>query len=273
MKQKIILFGVGLINLLLFFIFLKFVLFSISYGVFFIALTLFLSAIFTKKIKESILLKTLIIPLPVFLFSILFILEAKSLWLILPFYLLVTYLGIVFFKKKYISMVVFIVIAVFFCLNTIPRLLFNSLSIKTDHTELTYNFEDLLKNRSVTNNDNSSEIIVLAFFNTWCAPCIQEFPELQKLKDSYEDNKVRVVLVCAGEMDTKEKVLEFYKKRNLNFDLWYDKNSKVYKENQLLGVPSLIVLDKEGKIIHKHSGFNEGIKLENQISRIIDNAL
>lgn len=273
MKKFLQLLGLGLFNVAMLFLFLKYVTFSISYGIFFVSILLFITGIIATKITVKPLLKTLIICLPTVLFSILFISEAKNLWPIIIYIPLITFFGVNFSSKKIVFAPIAALLITFFSLYVVPNLLFKSLTIHPDETLTEYKFIDLLNNKEITPKDQKSNILVLSFFNTWCKPCIKEFPELAKLKEKYADKKVKVILVCAGEMDTQEKVMNFYKKRALEFDLWYDEKSEVYKKHKMNGVPSVMIIDEKGKPIHIHSGYNEGINIVRQLSKIIDSRI
>lgn len=273
MKKVLIFIGLGIFNLLLLFIFLKFILFSIPYGILFISITLFLSGIAVNKVNFNPYWKVFLICLPMLIFSFVLINETKYLWPTIFYFPLITFFGVIFSQKKIILSIISTAVILIFSLNIAPDLIFKSLIIKIDEKPISYSLTNLLENKLVTNTDNKSQIVVLSFFNTWCVPCIKEFPELEKLKEKYQKKNVKIVLVCAGEMDTKEKVLSFYKKRNLEFDLWYDENSEMYKLYKMSGVPTTMIINRDGKLVHMHTGYNEGINIFKQLSKIIDKNL
>ncbi|MDP2088940.1 MAG: TlpA disulfide reductase family protein [Flavobacteriaceae bacterium] len=271
MKKHLHVLLLGLITLILFFLFIKFVVFSISYASLFASLFLFAFGISTRKIQISKLVKLFYLTLPISLLSLLFILEAPNLLFLIPFYFLITYFGLIFEKSKIPISIITIVISLIFSLYLIPKLLFDSLSMEIKKENIDYQLVDLKENKIITKEENLGNILVLSFFNTWCSPCIKEFPDLERLQRKYKSENVKIVLVCAGEMDTKQKVIDFYVKRQLELDLlWYDEDSKFYKENGFSGVPSMLILDKKGNIRHKHSGYNEGMNLDSQLSGIIE---
>lgn len=57
---------------------------------------------------------------------------------------------------------------------------------------------------------------VFNFFATWCEPCVQEFPNFQKLSENFATQKLRVIFVSLDfTKDFKKKLLPFLKKRHV----------------------------------------------------------
>ena len=62
-------------------------------------------------------------------------------------------------------------------------------------------------------NSNKGKPVLLNLWATWCKPCVEEFPELMKIREEYKDKSLEVVLISLdfGD-DAKERTTNFLKK-------------------------------------------------------------
>ncbi|MGC5324726.1 TlpA family protein disulfide reductase [Brevibacillus sp. SYSU BS000544] len=91
--------------------------------------------------------------------------------------------------------------------------------------------------------DYKGKVVVLNFFTTWCEPCIEETPELERFEKS---KKATLLLINRGE--TKEQVIAFQKKFNTTSTYLFDPDFKVSKRYQVNGQPETFIIDKDGVI-------------------------
>ncbi len=65
-------------------------------------------------------------------------------------------------------------------------------------------------------NDSSDTVYVLNFWATWCAPCVAELPDFEKLNKEYADKGVRVVLISTDfRRDVDKRLKPFVKRKKL----------------------------------------------------------
>lgn len=93
--------------------------------------------------------------------------------------------------------------------------------------------------------DNKGKVVLINFWATWCGPCVEELPAIEKLQKEYGD-KVEIVAVNYGE--DKKTVDEFLKDKNYTFKVAYDENMDICNTYPSDGIPYLVVVDKEGKV-------------------------
>ena len=108
------------------------------------------------------------------------------------------------------------------------------------------------------------KVVVLNFWHTGCGPCIGEMPQLNKLVEKYRTNDKVVFLAITP--DKTEKLRSFF--RNRQFDYTVVNNAAGANESYSInGLPVHIVIDKNGRIIHRSTGARENIVsyLEHQI--------
>lgn len=93
--------------------------------------------------------------------------------------------------------------------------------------------------------DNKGKVVLINFWATWCGPCVEELPAIEKLQKEYGD-KIEIVAVNYGE--DRKTVDEFLKDNNYTFKVAYDDDMAIANEYPSDGIPYLVVVDKEGKV-------------------------
>ena len=105
-------------------------------------------------------------------------------------------------------------------------------------------FKDLnLQEVDLTNKKGN--IMILNFWATWCAPCRREMPSLEKLTHMHPEIKVYAINT---EKPNKLKAQDFFKFIGvLSLDIFFDPQLKLVKQFNMRGLPTSILIDKEGK--------------------------
>ena len=95
-------------------------------------------------------------------------------------------------------------------------------------------------------NDYQGNLILLNFWATWCAPCKEEMPSLDLLQSNMKLNNLKIFPINVGQ-DSIEKSSKFFSELNIkNLKIFFDKNLNFVKEFKLRGVPTTILINKEG---------------------------
>ena len=113
------------------------------------------------------------------------------------------------------------------------------------------NFQDRDGNQLDLNLIDTDEIYILNFWATWCAPCKDEMPSLDKLQT--KDG----IFVFPINMEEKnliktDKFYEDLKVKNLN--IYFDQGLKLVKVFALRGVPTTVIFNKKKEMIARISG-------------------
>jgi len=96
------------------------------------------------------------------------------------------------------------------------------------------------------------KIVFINFWATWCPPCLAELPSIQNLYNRYKDDK-RIVFIMADVDNKVAESISFLNKRSIELPVYAP--SGVMDPALYQGtLPTTLILDKEGKVLLKHSG-------------------
>lgn len=96
---------------------------------------------------------------------------------------------------------------------------------------------------------------VINFWATWCIPCKDEMPRLQKLQERYAASGVKFVAISIDDINSRNKIPDLLRKRNFRLPVWQGASSDTLRELSLGEiVPATVVVDVEGNVISRIEG-------------------
>ena len=100
--------------------------------------------------------------------------------------------------------------------------------------------------KQINLEDFKGNLILLNFWATWCAPCKEEMPSLDLLKNnSYLDN-LKIFPINVGQ-ENEEKAIDFFNDLKIkNLDTYFDSSITLAKKFSLRGIPTTILFNKDG---------------------------
>lgn len=115
-------------------------------------------------------------------------------------------------------------------------------------------------------NDMQGKGVMLNFWGTWCEPCKDEMPYMQKLYPKYKDQGIEIVAVS---LDGTELVVHnFINEYDLTFPVPHDKKDQVRELYSIGPMPTTYFIDPEGTIVEKVEGALSLEHLEDHLKEI-----
>ena len=111
-------------------------------------------------------------------------------------------------------------------------------------------YEDLTflnsKKEQINLNDFKGKLILLNFWATWCAPCKEEMPSLDLLDKKASLDNLKIFPINVGQ-ESEEKAINFFNDLKIkNLDTYFDSPITLAKKFGLRGIPTTILLNKDG---------------------------
>ena len=116
------------------------------------------------------------------------------------------------------------------------------------------NFKNI-NNETINLNSFENSLIIINFWATWCAPCIEEMPSLDRLKRNPIFNNLEIIPINVGR-DNIAKLKDFYKKLKINdLKIYFDKDVELANKFLLRGLPTTVFINKQGEEFARVIGF------------------
>ncbi len=110
-----------------------------------------------------------------------------------------------------------------------------------------------LNGKTVTLSKLKGKVVFLNFFATWCPPCREEMPSIEKLFKTVK-NKSFVLLAVSVDKIEESRLKEFVKDGGYTFPVLSDKESVSARAYGISSIPATYLIDKKGNIVKKIIG-------------------
>ncbi|MFH1513939.1 MAG: redoxin domain-containing protein [bacterium] len=101
-----------------------------------------------------------------------------------------------------------------------------------------------------------NKAVIIDSWATWCPPCRQEMPELQKFYEKHSEN---VEIIAASKEKELDKITEFIETNGFTFQIVQDVEGKIGDLYPSKFIPFLTVVNRDGIIVETFTGYNEGL--------------
>jgi peroxiredoxin len=110
-----------------------------------------------------------------------------------------------------------------------------------------------LDGKMVSLSDYRGKVVLLNIWATWCPPCVEEMPSMEKLYQELQGEGFEILAVSIDESGAQD-VLPFMKKHKLSFPALTDSKGAIKNLYQTTGVPESFIIDKDGILVEKVIG-------------------
>jgi len=126
--------------------------------------------------------------------------------------------------------------------------------------------------KSVTLSELKGRVVIMSFWATWCGPCKEEMPHLQKMYADLEGDGLTVLSISIDDARSASRVKPHIKKNGYSFPVLLDRDSTVISAyNPSKTLPYTVVVDRGGEVAARHSGYNPGdeVKLREEVEGLL----
>ena len=116
---------------------------------------------------------------------------------------------------------------------------------------------------SVQLSSLEGEAVVLLFWASWCGPCRQTVPSVERLSNRLRDKGV--VVVGVNTRDSPEKAVAYAHKAKVSFPIVSDADGRVGALFGVSSYPTIVVVDEEGVVAARRTGYVDAGTLESMV--------
>ena len=145
--------------------------------------------------------------------------------------------------------------------------------LKLKRIPFAYNFETY-NGKQYDISQKLGKVILIDFWATWCGTCIAKMPSIKKVHDKYKDQGFEVLSVSIDKPSEALQVSQIEKKLGIDWPLCIIGGSplkdEIWSKFGFTGVPQLLLLGKDGKLIEYNGRLLENSTLEKVVKSALD---
>jgi peroxiredoxin len=104
-------------------------------------------------------------------------------------------------------------------------------------------------------SDFRGQVLVVNFWATWCPPCREEMPAMERAWEQVRDEGIVILGINVGE--DADTIFEFTGQYPVSFPLPMDRDSLVIQRYRVRGLPTTYIIDPRGMVTHRAVGSRE----------------
>jgi peroxiredoxin len=109
---------------------------------------------------------------------------------------------------------------------------------------------------NVALSDFAGDVVMVNFWASWCAPCLQEMPHLEALHRRYQS--LGFTLLGVNVEDNPRAAERWLAERPVSFEILYDRNNDISKLYGVIAMPTTVLIDRAGNQRFIHHGYLPG---------------
>jgi len=90
------------------------------------------------------------------------------------------------------------------------------------------------------------KVVLLDFWATWCGPCLQAMPQVEKVAEEFRNQGV--ILIAVNLQESPKEITAMLERHKLNPTVALDKDGRVAEKYQASAIPQTVIIDREGNV-------------------------
>jgi peroxiredoxin len=103
--------------------------------------------------------------------------------------------------------------------------------------------------------DYRGKVVIVNFWATWCPPCRQEFPSMDKAYQELQKDGIVMLAIDVGE--DGDTIFEFSADYPVTFPILMDMDASITRQYGVIGLPTTYLIDPQGQLIYQVIGTRE----------------
>ena len=128
----------------------------------------------------------------------------------------------------------------------------NQVAIESDVPAPDFSFPGL-DGKKIRLSDYKGKVVLVNIWATWCPPCVDEMPSMEKLYRKFKEQNFEILAVSIDESGRKA-VAPFMKKNRLTFPALIDSDGTIKSAYRIAAIPESFIIDKQGVLVKKIVG-------------------
>lgn len=112
-----------------------------------------------------------------------------------------------------------------------------------------------LQGEHIDSQSLSGQVVMLNFWATWCGPCKEEMPSLERLRRRLKSEPFRLFAVTTD--IRPQDIAAFWKHLDLHIDVLLDEQENLSQALMVRNLPTTIIIDKNGRIVGRMMGLRD----------------
>jgi thiol-disulfide isomerase/thioredoxin len=131
---------------------------------------------------------------------------------------------------------------------------------------------EMLEGKDKTLGDLKGKVVLVDFWATWCKPCLETMPQLQKLYSAYSTKGFEILGVSIDDdKDRVKKIKKMVDKMDISYPISVDaKQAPAWNQFKVKAIPAMYLLDGESQIVAQWTGKVDHQEVEKEVLRRLD---
>ncbi len=125
-----------------------------------------------------------------------------------------------------------------------------------------------LDGKEVSSTDFKGKVVMIDFWATWCPPCRMMIPGMVELQEQYKEQGLVIIGISLDEKGPGV-VREFNQEIKVNYISLMGSEDVVRAFGGVEAIPTSFLIDRAGRIVSKHVGYQPKAKLEAEIKPLL----